>query len=99
MALAVDRYTPAEMRALDAVKQIGILDELFGEMKHLADLKSEASDLHYEARAQAQDEGRKPGTCSRVTRAKKSLDRLTIMIGARKIQVSILQTLLRSIPA
>ena len=99
MALEVDRLTPAEIRALDAARQIGILDELFGEMKKLAELKVEAIDLHAKRRIDAVREGRKPQSCPMVIAAKSSLDQVTTWISARRQQTMILQTLLRAVPA
>lgn len=98
MSLTVDRLSPAEIRALDAARQIGILDELFGEMKRLAELKVEAIDLRAVRRIAAINDGRKPQSCPKFIEAQSSLDQLATWISARRQQVSILQTLLR-IPA
>lgn len=94
--LTVDRYSPAELRALDAYAQLSALDELFGEMKRLADLKVEAIGLHAAARIHALNENRKPTECPKVIEGKCNVDKLATIITARRQQISILQTILRS---
>lgn len=82
---------------MDAQQQLGVLDQLFGEIKKLADLRCEAIDLHADARMRAIDEPTSENKRA-IIDAKRSIDKASVMLACRKSQASILQTALRSVP-
>ena len=94
-AMPADLLTAEELRALDAVERYAILSDLYGEVKRLGDLKMNAIDAHASARILAA-RSPEPGHKARVLESKRDLDVVNAAIQARKMQVSILQTLLRS---
>ena len=93
--IASDKLSAEELRALDVAHQYAILSDLFGEVKRLADVKCAAIDAHASARIVAL---RSPSddTRARVIESKRDVDVVAAAIAARKMQVSILQSLLRS---
>lgn len=94
-AMPADLLTAEELRALDAVERYAILSDLYGEVKRLADLKMTAIDAHASARITAARTPT-PELKARVLEAKRDLDVVGAAIQARKLQMNILQTLLRS---
>ena len=93
--IASDKLSAEELRALDVAHQYAILSDLFGEVKRLADVKCAAIDAHASARIIAA-RSPEPDNKARVLETRRDLDVVGAAIQARKMQVSILQTLLRS---
>jgi hypothetical protein len=98
-ALAVDRLSSAELRALDAVEQGNVLNDLFNELKRLADLKVIAIDGVADARIRAISAGIPASRSPEVIDARRKQDKITAAIAARKEQIKILQTLIRAVPS
>ena len=90
-----DQLSAEEMRALDVVARYAVLNDLYGEVKRLGDLKIAAIDAHASARIIAA-RSPEPDNKARVLETRRDLDVVGAAIQARKMQVSILQTLLRS---
>ena len=89
--------TPAEMRALDALEQIGILDAIYAEMNALGKVKQTALDNLAAARIAALNESTNERKAL-VINAKCQLDKVGVALSTRKEQAKILQTLLRAQP-
>ena len=90
-----DQLSAEEMRALDVAARYAVLNDLYGEVKRLGDLKIAAIDAHASARIVAA-RSPEPEHKARVLETRRDLDIVNAAIQARKMQVSILQTLLRS---
>ena len=90
-----DQLSAEEMRALDVAARYAVLNDLYGEVKRLGDLKIAAIDAHASARIIAA-RSPEPDNKARVLETRRDLDVVGAAIQARKMQVSILQTLLRS---
>lgn len=90
-----DAMSAEEMRALDVSARYAVLNDLYGEVKRLGDIKIAAIDAHASARIIAA-RSPEPDNKARVLECKRDLDVVGAAIQARKMQVSILQTLLRS---
>jgi hypothetical protein len=98
--IALDDLTAAELRTLDQGQQLALLSELLGAIKYMGELKCDAIDVLALAKMKCLTDlvdGRpKPENKSEVVKAKAPVDKLTIMISARKQQSSTLQTMIRS---
>ncbi len=90
-----DQLSAEEMRALDVAARYAVLNDLYGEVKRLGDVKIAAIDAHASARIVAA-RSPEPEHKARVLETRRDLDIVNAAIQARKMQVSILQTLLRS---
>ena len=90
-----DQLSAEEMRALDVAARYAVLNDLYGEVKRLGDVKIAAIDAHASARIIAA-RSPEPEHKARVLETRRDLDIVNAAIQARKMQVSILQTLLRS---
>ncbi len=90
-----DQLSAEEMRALDIAARYAVLNDLYGEAKRLGDVKIAAIDAHASARIVAA-RSPEPEHKARVLETRRDLDIVNAAIQARKMQVSILQTLLRS---
>lgn len=90
-----DVMSAEELRALDAAHQYAILSDLYGEIKRLADIKTLAIDAHASARIVVL-RAPEPAHKARVIEAKRDIDVVSAAIAARKLQISVLQTLLRA---
>jgi len=106
--IALDDLTAAELRTLDQGQQLALLSELLGAIKYMGELKCEAIDILAAKKmfclVDLYEDGdlagkQKPENKAAVVEAKAPVDKLTIMISARKQQSSVLQTLLRSTPS
>ncbi len=89
--------TPAEMRALDALTQIRILDAIYAELKTLGDHKQTALDNLAAARIAVLNEATNERKAL-VIDAKCKFDKIGVALSTRKEQAKILQTLLRAQP-
>lgn len=90
----VDRLTAEELRALDSGQQVLALNILFREIKRLSDLKNDAIDALSNATILALEKPTGEAKANKI-RAKAMVDKIGVMIAARKEQVKILQTQLR----
>ena len=90
-----DSLSAEEMRALDVAARYAVLNDLYGEIKRLGDVKIAAIDAHASARILAA-RSPEPQHKARVIESKRDVDVVAAAIAARKMQVSILQSLLRS---
>jgi hypothetical protein len=97
--LKIDGLSTEEVRALDAVRQIEALNDLFGETKRLADEKQREIDRHTDARIALLSDAKNVVLKASVLDRKRRIDKLSCIISARKEQTKILQTLLRSVPS
>ena len=90
-----DQLSAEEMRALDVAARYAVINDLYGEVKRLGDLKIAAIDAHASARIIAA-RSPEPEHKARVIESKRDVDVVAAAVAARKLQISILQTLLRS---
>ena len=97
--LNVDRLSAEDLRALDFAEQITILNDLFAELKRLADVKCLAIDVLADARMKSVRTPDDREAKAAVIDAKRSFDKVGVAIQARKQQVSVLQTLTRAVPS
>lgn len=89
--------TPAEMRSLDAVEQIGLLDAIYAEIASLGKLKQTALDNLAAARIAVLNDPTSERKAI-VIDTKCQLDKIGVALSTRKEQTKILQTLLRAVP-
>ncbi len=89
--------TPAEMRALDAVEQIGILDAIYAEIATLGKHKQTALGNLAAAKIAAIHDKSDVQKALAID-AKCKLDIIGVALSTRKEQAKILQTLLRAVP-
>jgi len=89
--------TPAEMRALDTIDQIGVLDAIYAEINMLGKHKQTALDNLAAARIAVLNDASTERKAL-VIDAKCKLDKVGVALSTRKEQAKILQTLLRAVP-
>lgn len=96
--IAYDKLTDEERNALDAAGQIEALNSMYGELKRIKSEKDEALESRHTARLQAISEGVPFGRHAACLQAQLRVDKIANALATRKEQISLLQTLLRSIP-
>jgi len=93
----IDRYTNAELRALDFAKQVGLANDLLGETGRLASVECLAVDVLADAQMKAVQDPSSENKAA-VIDARRKLRKVSIAQRARSKQANILQSLIRGVP-
>lgn len=88
----IDRYTTAELDALDPAQYVHLLNEICGEIKRIGDAKKRAKTDEKSAKVALLFDPSNPNLKAAALEAKATLDILGYELSARKEQAKIIQT-------